>query len=63
MEYVKSLRGTYGLREEWAKEDWSEKEWKRVARKTVLEVAGREWRGEIERRVDLGSYGKQQEKL
>ena len=40
MDYVKSLRDIYGLKEEWAKEGWSEREWKKVARKTELEVAG-----------------------
>ena len=49
------------MRKEWAKEGCSEREWKKVVRNTVLEVAGREWRGEVESRVDLGSYGEQQQ--
>ena len=59
--YAKSLRDIYGLREEWAKEGWSEREWK-VVRKTVLE-AGRDWRGEVESRGDVDSYGEQQQEL
>ena len=34
-----------------------------MARNTVLEVAGRAWRGEVESRVDLDSYGEQQQEL
>ena len=30
-------------------------------KKAVLEEAGREWRGEVASRVDLGSYGEVQE--
>ena len=63
VDYVKSLRDIYVLSEEWAKECWSEREWRKVARRTVLEVAGREWRGEVESTGDLGSYGEQQQEL
>ena len=34
-----------------------------MVRKAVLEEAGREWRGEVASRVDLGSYGEVQEEL
>ena len=34
-----------------------------MVRKVVLEEAGREWRGEVASRVDLGSYGEVQEEL
>ena len=63
VDYLESLKDIYGLGEEWINEDWSERRWREVVRKAVLEEAGREWRGEVASRVDLGSYGEVQEEL
>lgn len=63
VDYVGSLKNIYSLEEDWMKEDWSERRWKEEVKKAVLEEAGREWRGEVASRVDLGSYGEVQEEL
>ena len=63
VDFVKSLRERYGLGEEWHEEGWRERNWKQLVRKTVLEVAGRDWRAELLKRVDLGDYASQQQQL
>ena len=63
VDYVKSLRERYHLQEEWVKERWRELHWKQIVRKTVLEVAGREWRAKVLKRVDLEDYVSQQQQL
>ena len=60
---MKSLRERYGLGEQWVKEGWRERNWKQIVRKPVLEVAGRELRAEVLKRVDWRDYASQWQQL